>query len=117
MEGMLEFAFLVMIVGSLVAVVMLYRRGRQGKPMTGAENGTLYVTGVSPRPDVPGDQYVTISGNISGPSVVAHETYGRFAWDVKQWPSVGDQIPVAYPPGKPDNWQIQHPGSRPYFGS
>ncbi|MEC3915189.1 hypothetical protein [Nocardia sp. CDC160] len=83
----------------------------------GLESGTLYVTGVSPRPDAPGEQYVTISGSISGPSVVAHEVYGRFAWDTFQWPAIGDQIPVMYPSGKPDKWQLDHPGVRPYFGS
>nr|WP_235946842.1 hypothetical protein [Nocardia terrae] len=92
------------------------RAGRNDS-LAGPESGTLHVTGVSPRPDVPGEQYVTITGSISGPSVVAHEVYGRFAWDTFQWPAVGDQIPVLYPAGKPDKWQLAHPGARPYFGS
>ncbi|MFC9997740.1 hypothetical protein [Nocardia sp. NPDC127526] len=114
---MMEFAFILLIGGALVATILLYRRGRSGAPIAAPESGTLYVTGVSPRPNAVGEQYVTISGSISGPSLVAHEVYGRFAWDVNQWPSVGDQIPVVYPAGKPDNWAIDHPGSRPYFGT
>lgn len=126
MDSMLiQLAFVLLIGGALAATVMYYRRanggGGSGLPGFGApaelESGTLHVTGVSPRPAEPGEQYVTISGSISGPTVVAHEVYGRFAWDVDQWPSIGDRIPVAYPTGKPDKWQLGHPGARPYFGS
>lgn len=125
MDSMLiQLAFVLLIGGALAATVMYYRRANGGGgafPGFGApaelESGTLHVTGVSPRPMEPGEQYVTISGSISGPTVVAHEVYGRFAWDVTQWPSIGDQIPVAYPTGKPDKWQLGHPGARPYFGS
>ena len=114
---MLQFAMVVTVATALVAMVLLYLRGRQGTPPPEPESGTLYVTGVSPRPEATGAQYVTISGAISGPSVVAHEVYGRFAWDVSQWPSIGDQVPVVYPAGKPDRWQISHPGAQPGFGS
>ncbi|MCU1641134.1 MAG: hypothetical protein JWN03_1409 [Nocardia sp.] len=115
---LMQLTFIVLIGGALVATVMAFRRGRGGGgQMVDPESGVLYVTGVSPRPDATGEQYVTISGSISGPTVVAHEVYGRFAWDVNQWPSIGDQIPVAYPSGKPDRWQLAHPGARPYFGS
>ncbi|MBB5911767.1 hypothetical protein BJY24_000634 [Nocardia transvalensis] len=118
---MLEIAFLVTAVVVLVALVITYRRGRgagAGPSWNRAEpeSGTLYVTGVSPRPAAQGNQYVTITGTITGPSVGGETVYGRFAWDVNQWPSPGDQIPVAYPPGKPQNWQLGHPGARPYFG-
>ncbi|MEV6767953.1 hypothetical protein AB0N05_04895 [Nocardia sp. NPDC051030] len=115
---LMQLAFVVLIAGALVATLSYYRRARSGgSPLPQAESGTLYVTGVSPRPDAPGEQYVTLTGSISGPSVVAHEVYGRFAWDTNQWPSAGDQIPVVYPAGKPDRWQLGHPGARPYFGS
>ncbi|MTE13088.1 hypothetical protein [Nocardia aurantiaca] len=130
---LMQLMFVLLIGGALAAALVYYRRRGQGggaralpgDPLAaswnarpaGLESGTLHVTGVSPRPDEPGEQYVTISGSISGPSVVAHEVYGRFAWDVNQWPSIGDQIPVAYPSGKPDRWQLDHPGVRPYFGS
>lgn len=118
----MQLTFVLIIGGALAAALMYYRRGngRAGGFGGGAvapETGTLYITGVSPRPDAPGEQYVTISGSISGPSVVAHEVYGRFAWDTTQWPAIGDRIPVAYPTGKPDHWQMSHPAARPYFGS
>ncbi|WP_175041323.1 hypothetical protein [Nocardia terpenica] len=115
---LLQLVFVVVIAGALVGLFAMYRRGRQGAPAFEAESGTLRVTGVSPRPEPQGDQYVTITGIISGPSVPAGETvYGRFAWDVNQWPSAGEDIPVVYPPGKPGQWQLAHPGARPYFGS
>ncbi|MBF6329180.1 hypothetical protein [Nocardia transvalensis] len=115
---MLEFAFIVMVVGALVALFAMYRRGRGGfSPAQQPETGTLHVTGVSPRPAAQGEQYVTITGTISGPTVPGETVYGRFAWDVNQWPSPGDDIPVVYPMGKPQNWQLGHPGARPFFGS
>lgn len=114
---MLQFAMLVILVTALVAMLMLYLRGRRGFQLADPESGTLYVTGVSPRPDALGEQYVTITGNLTGPSVAATVVYGRFAWDVNNWPSIGDTINVVYPSGKPNNWQIVHPGSRPPLGS
>ncbi|MFE3960221.1 hypothetical protein ACFXPS_39350 [Nocardia sp. NPDC059091] len=129
---LLQLMFVLLIGGALAAALVYYRRGNgggsrafPGDPLAaawnaspaGLESGTLHVTGVSPRPDDLGEQYVTISGSISGPTVFAHEVYGRFAWDVDNWPSIGDQIPVTYPSGKPDKWQLDHPGARPYFGS
>ncbi|WP_153415043.1 hypothetical protein [Nocardia macrotermitis] len=114
---MLQIVFIVVIVGALAATVMLYLRGRGGSVSADAEFGTLNVTGVSPRPAAQGEQYVTITGTLVGPSVPGETIYGRFAWDVNQWPSAGDQIPVSYPPGKPQHWQIAHPGARPPLGS
>jgi hypothetical protein len=60
---------------------------------------------------------VTITGNLTGPSVPGKVVYGRYAWDVGNWPAIGDLIPVVYSPRNPDNWQISHPGARPGFGS
>ncbi|MFI1913329.1 hypothetical protein [Nocardia sp. NPDC020380] len=133
---LMQLTFILLIGGALAAALVYYRRGSgRGRLISPSEqngwgerraammglmnpeSGTLYITGISPRPDAPGEQYVTISGSISGPSVVAHEVYGRFAWDTTQWPAIGDQLPVVYPSGKPDNWQLSHPGARPYFGS
>jgi hypothetical protein len=59
---------------------------------------------VSPRPDVPGQQYVTISGVINGPTVNEHVVYQRMAVDVDSGPTMGQLIPVAYSPKNPDNW-------------
>lgn len=115
---LLQIVFIVIIVGALVSMLTLYRRGRGSYRGAGqAESGTLYVTGVSPRPAAQGEQYVTITGTISGPSVGGETVYGRYAWDVNQWPSPGEAIPVTYPPGKPQNWTLAHPGARPYLGS
>jgi hypothetical protein len=117
MGAMVQFGMLVIMVGALVAIVMLYLRGRNGVRLTNPESGTLYVSGVSPRPDATGEQYVTITGNLTGPSVPGTVVYGRLVWDVDNWPAIGDLIPVVYPAGKPERWQISHPGARPGLGS
>ncbi len=114
---MLEFAFIVMLALVLIGLFTVYRRGRAGKAPAQPETGTLHVTGVSPRTAAQGEQYVTITGTITGPTVPGETVYGRFAWDVNQWPSPGEDITVVYPMGKPDRWQINHPGARPYLGS
>ncbi|MGY4711783.1 hypothetical protein ACXDF8_19830 [Mycolicibacterium sp. CBM1] len=104
---MWEFAVLLLIVGALVLVLgpRLRRRGPRGE----MAQGTLLVTGVSPRPDVPGEQYVTISGVITGPTVVEHVVYQRMAVDVDSWPTMGQLIPVVYSPKNPDNWYFAPP--------
>ncbi|MEU7138164.1 hypothetical protein ABZ942_01800 [Nocardia sp. NPDC046473] len=115
---MLEFGMLLVMIVALVGVVAVYLRGRGGFRPAQGETGTLYVTGVSPRPDdLVGEQFVTITGTVTGPTVQGTVVYGRFAWDVNAWPSIGDLITVAYPAGKPERWQIVHPGARPSLGS
>ncbi|AFU04417.1 hypothetical protein [Nocardia brasiliensis] len=105
---MLEFGMLLIMVLAVAGMVVLYLRGRGGFRPTQAEAGTLYVTGVSPRPDAQGEQYVTITGNLTGPSVSGAVVYGRFAWDVNAWPSIGDLIDVVYSPRNPQSWSIAH---------
>ena len=78
------------------------RRGPRGA----IASGTLLVTGVSPRPDATGEQYVTISGVINGPTVNEHEVYQRMAVDVDRWPTTGQLLPVVYSPKNPDNWNF-----------
>ncbi|WP_433657238.1 hypothetical protein ACQPW1_37450 [Nocardia sp. CA-128927] len=115
---MLEFGMLLIMIVALVGVVAVYLRGRGGFRTAHPETGTLYITGVSPRPDdVAGEQFVTITGNVTGPTVQGALVYGRFAWDVNAWPSIGDLITVAYPAGKPERWQIVSPGGHPSLGS
>jgi hypothetical protein len=80
-------------------------RGPRGEPAS----GTLLVTGVSPRPDAGGQQYVTIAGVINGPTVNEYSVYQRMAVDVEQWPSVGQLFPVLYSPKNPDNWKFGPP--------
>ncbi|BBY65679.1 hypothetical protein [Mycolicibacterium helvum] len=101
---MWEFAVILLIVGALVLVVgpRFMRRGPRGEVV----QGTLLVTGVSPRPDATGEQYVTISGVINGPTVNEHVVYTRMAVDVNSWPTMGQLIPVAYSPKNPDNWSF-----------
>ena len=77
-------------------------------------SGQLLVTGVSPRPDdVPGEQFVTITGVINGPTVNEHVIYQRLAIDIEQWPTMGQLFPVMYSPKNPDNWIFAPPESPP----
>ena len=98
---MWEIVALIVLLGALVLIsIPLIRRRPHG------ESGTLLVTGVSPRPDATGEQFVTITGVISGPSVVEHEVYGRLAVDVGSWPVMGQLLPVVYSPKNPNNWSF-----------
>jgi hypothetical protein len=95
----------------LVAVLAVFwaprliRRGPRGDSL----NGTLLVTGVSPRPDATGEQYVTIAGVIDGPTVNEHAVYQRMAVNVDNWPTVGELMPVVYSQHNPDNWALAPP--------
>ena len=100
---MVEFAVLLLIIGALVLVLgprIMRRRGPRGEMAP----GTLLVTGVSPRPNTTGEQFVTISGVINGPTVDEHVVYQRLAVDVDSWPTMGQLMPVVYSPKNPDNW-------------
>ncbi|MBF6354837.1 hypothetical protein IU449_09815 [Nocardia higoensis] len=106
MDGM-EFAMLIILVALVVALLVSYRRSRgPGHPPAEPEYGTLRITGVSPRPQAMGEQFVTITGDLSGPSVSPTTVYRRFVWDGAQWPQIGQDWPVVYPAGKPDRWQL-----------
>lgn len=77
--------------------------------------GTLLITGVSPRPDdVTGQQFVTITGVINGPTVNEHVVYQRMAVDVDSWPTVSTLIPVVYSPKNPDKWNFAPPEQPQY---
>ena len=104
-DRVMEFAVLLLILGALALVLgprLLGRRGPRGEMAP----GTLLVTGVSPRPDAPGEQFVTISGVINGPTVNEHVIYQRMAVDVNQWPTMSQLFPVVYSPKNPDNWRF-----------
>lgn len=104
---MWEFGLLLLLV-AVLAVFLVQRfvpRGPRGELLS----GTLLVTGVSPRPDVTGEQFVTIAGVINGPSVNEHAVYQRMAVDVDQWPTIGQLFPVLYSSKNPDNWRIAPP--------
>ncbi len=112
---MWEIGILLLLVGALVVLAapwIMRRRGISGE----LAHGTLLVTGVSPRPDAMGEQFVTISGVITGPTVKEHVVYQRLAVDVSQWPSMGELIAVVYSPKNPDRWafaQPEQPGEHP----
>jgi hypothetical protein len=103
MEDMWEFAMLLLLVGALVLIVGPRLRNRRGTPADW-QSGNLLVTGVSPRPDATGQQHVTITGVINGPTVAEHVVYQQLAVDVDQWPTIGQLIPVVYSPKNPDRW-------------
>jgi len=96
---------LLLLIGAVVLVAgpwIMRRRGIRGS----LAHGTLVVTGVSPRPDETGPQYVTITGVINGPTVNEHVVYQRLEVDVDQWPTMGQLFPVVYSPNNPDHWRF-----------
>jgi hypothetical protein len=96
---------LLVLIGVVVLIAgpwIMRRRGFRGESM----QGTLLVTGVSPRPEATGQQYVTITGVINGPSVNEHVVYQRLEVDVEHWPTMGELFPVIYSPSNPDNWSF-----------
>jgi hypothetical protein len=99
----LEFAVVLVLLGALAILAAPWIRRRRS---IGSDwmQGTLVVTGVSPRPDATGEQFVTITGVINGPTVDEHVVYQRLAVDVDQWPTMGQLFPVMYKPNNPDNW-------------
>jgi len=106
---MWEFLTLLLLVAMLA--VFLAPRLMRRAPRGGALSGTLLITGVSPRPDATGEQYVTITGVIDGPTVNEYTVYQRMAVNVDNWPTVGDLKPVVYSQRNPDNWAFAPPDS------
>jgi hypothetical protein len=102
--GVWEFGLLILLIA--VLGVFLAQRFVPRGPRGELASGTLLVTGVSPRPDVGGEQYVTIAGVINGPTVNEYAVYQRMAVDVEQWPKMGQLLPVVYSPKNPDNWRF-----------
>ena len=104
---MMEFVALVVILGALALLLgpRLMRRGPRGE----MAHGTLLVTGVSPRPDAAGEQFVTFSVVIYGPTVNEQVVYLRMAVETAIWPVMGQLIPVVYSPKNPDKWFFAPP--------
>ena len=117
---MVEFALIVVMLGVLVALAapwIMRRRAAGGGAAAGWMDGTLLLTGVSPRPDdLVGEQFVTISGVIHGPTVDEHVIYQRLAVDVNQWPTMGQTMPVVYSAKNPDNWRFAPQGGPQQLG-
>ncbi len=114
---MIEFAVLLLIVGALALVLgprLMAKRGPGAATARGEmAEGTLLVTGVSPRPAATGEQFVTISGVINGPTVNEHVVYQRMAVDTDSWPTMGQLMPVVYSPKNPDKWFFAPPPAPP----
>lgn len=107
MAAVWEFGLLILLV-AVLGMLFAQRfipRGPRGEQLS----GTLLVTGVSPRPEATGEQYVTITGVINGPTVNEHPVYWRMAVDVNDWPAMGQLHPVVYSPKNPDNWRFAPP--------
>ncbi|MGX9790453.1 hypothetical protein [Mycobacterium sp. MMS18-G62] len=102
---MVELAIAVALIGALVLLARPWIMRRRGVSSDWVQ-GTLLVTGVSPRPDATGEQLVTITGVINGPTVNEHVVYQSLAVDVDHWPTMGQLFPVAYSPKNPDNWNF-----------
>lgn len=101
---------MLLIVGALVVLAAPWIRSRRGLRGEVAQ-GTLLVTGLSQRPDADGEQFVTITGVINGPTVTEHEVYARMVVDASTCPSMGQLIPVVYSPRNPDNWNFEPPAA------
>jgi hypothetical protein len=102
---MWEFAVVLVLLGALAMLAAPWIRRRRGISSDWMQ-GTLLVTGVSPKPDATGDQFVTITGVINGPTVNEHVVYQQIIVDVDSWPSMGELMPVMYSPKNPDNWRF-----------
>lgn len=106
---------LLLLVTALAVVVV--PRLRRGGPHADAASGTVLVTGVSPRPDADGEQYVTIAGVLTGPTVREHTVYQRMVVNVQEWPTIGQLLPVVYSLKNPDNWSVASPPADSWPGS
>jgi len=107
-----EFAMVIVLIGVLVAIAgprIMRRRGAGANWV----QGNLLVTGVSPKPDATGEQLVTITGVINGPTVNEHIVYQQLAVDVGDWPTMGTLFPVMYAPNNPDRWTFAPPQATP----
>jgi hypothetical protein len=98
----------VLLLLAIAAGFLAPRLFRQG-PGAGSLSGTLLITGVSARPDATGEQYVTITGVIDGPTISDYTVYQRMTADVDRWPSVGELRPVVYSQRNPDKWAFAAP--------
>jgi hypothetical protein len=98
----------ILLLGGILAMILAPRFIRRRQPGD-ALTGTLLITGVSPRPDATGEQYVTITGVIDGPTVSDYTVYQRMAVNVDKWPTVGELRPVVYSQRNPDRWAFAAP--------
>ena len=100
----------VLLIVAIGAGLLAPRVFRQ-RPGSDWLSGTLLITGVSPRPDAVGEQYVTITGVIDGPTVSDFTVYQRMTADVDRWPAMGELKPVVYSQRNPEKWAFAPAGS------
>lgn len=101
--GVAEFAIILLLVGAIVVLAAPWIMRKRGAGNDWVP-GTMLVTGVSPRPDADGEQFVTITGVINGPNVNEYTVYQRMALDVDAWPTMGQLFNVVYSPANPEKW-------------
>lgn len=112
--AVMELAFILIIIGALALLIVPRYLKRGPKNAEDSARGELLITGVSPRPDgAVGEQYVTISGVIKGPTVREHVVYQQMAVDAEDWPTIGQLLPVDYSMKNPDNWRFAGPEEPP----
>ena len=107
---------LLLLVGAVVVVAgpwIMRRRGAGGVRGEVAHGHTGGHRRQSRGPMPTGEQFVTITGVINGPTVNEHVVYQRLAVDVNNWPTMGELFPVVYSPKNPDNWRFAPPDGSP----
>ena len=105
---------MVLLIGALVLLLAPRIMRRRGGGVGGElAQGTLLVTGVSPRPDATGEQFVTITGVINGPTVNEHVVYQQLAVDVERVAVDGAADPGGVLAEEPGQWAFAPDGACP----
>ena len=107
----MNLVWLLMILAALALLIVPMIRARRG-PRGEMLRGTLLVTGISGSKsgtDSSGQQLVTITGVINGPTLNEHVVYQQMAIDPAASPTMGQLIDVVYSPKNPDNWFFAPP--------
>ena len=103
--------FVVLLAASAVSL-LLARRGRTfggGSAASGWVDGSMTITSVVVgEPDRTGASNCTVTGTVVGPGAPAVEVYGRMVSpSASHTPTVGQDLPVVYKPGKVDStWRF-----------
>ena len=88
---------LLLLVGALLLLVGAAAEARRGPPGDWRP-GNLLVTGISPKPDDAGQQFVTITGVINRTDRQRTPRLPAAGRPPHQWPTIGPTIPVVYSP-------------------
>ena len=104
-----EFAVLLLLIGALVLLIGPRFMGRRGPGADCGAAAPCWSPASARGPTQTGQQFVTITGVINGPTVNEHVVYQRMAVDVNTWPTMGQLYPVVYSAKNPDNWSFAPP--------